>query len=67
MSRVIDLTEQPEQQSIGPRSKPRWTTRDHATEVAKSRSPGGEFYDAYRFTGRTYRVRDVAGRPPADE
>jgi hypothetical protein len=66
MSNIIDLTEQPEPADIGPQRRPRYKHRDHVAMVAAARGPGAHYYDEYKFTGRTFRKRDVLTNPPHD-
>jgi len=60
---VIDLTEQPPAQDIGPQRYPKYTHHSHLAKVRAAIGVKPEYYDEYRFTGRTYRKRDVLTSP----
>lgn len=62
--KLIDLTEQVVQESIGPTAVPTWRTSDWAAMV-RAQEGGKPFYvDDYRFSGkRAFRHRDQLEHP----
>lgn len=56
---LIDLTEQRDHGSIGPYRGPRWRRTDYLSEVREAIGNKPEYYDEYRFSGRTFRKRNI--------